>query len=123
MALSGVIDSFATGTYAVTRTVVSTYGTDGRLVAGATSVVNITASIQPLSGRDLKALPEGRHGEDVRKMYAKVELLTQTPGNDPDLVTYKGETWEVFNVDSWEAFGLGTGGNHYKALIARLDTP
>lgn len=123
MGLSGVIGTFATGTYAVTRTVAATYDSNGLLVAGGTSVVNIEASIQPLTGRDLQVLPEGHHASNVRKMYAKAALYTRTPSNDPDVVSYGGEDWEVLNVQSWEAFGLGSGGDHWEALIARIAQP
>lgn len=123
MGLAGVIGVFTTGTYAVTRTVAATYGTDGRLIAGSTSVINMDASIQPMSGRELQALPEGAHGREVRKMFSKSELSTRTPGNDPDLVMYKSESWEVLSVSAWEAFGLGSGGDHWEAIIARIATP
>lgn len=123
MALSGVIDAFATGTYAVTRTVAATYDATGTIVPGSTSVVNIKASIQPLSGMDLQVLPEGHHASNVRKMYSKVEVFGRGPANDPDLVTFGGEIWEVLNVQAFEAFGLGSGGDHWKAMIARQATP
>lgn len=123
MGLSGVIGRFKTGIYAVTRTVAATYDANGRVVAGSTAVINVPASIQPLSGRELQALPEGQHGTEMRKMYSEVELRGRTPTNDPDIVSYKSENWEVVNVFSWEAFGAGSGGDHHKVHIARVATP
>ena len=123
MALSSVIDSFATDTYVVTRTVASTYDSKGRVVAGGTSAINVVASIQPLTGMDLQVLPEGHHAANVRKMYTKVAVFTRTPTNDPDKVSFNGEDWEVLNVMSWEAFGLGSGGDHFESMIASITTP
>lgn len=121
--LKSVISSFATGIYAVTRTVASTYDANGILVPGSSAVVNISASIQPMSGMSLQALPEGHHATNLRKMYAQEALFTRTPTNDPDKVLFNGEEWEVLSVESWEAFGSGNGADHYKAIIARQVTP
>lgn len=115
MALVDVIASFATpGPYTVTRTTASTY-LNGRLVAGTTSQFTITASVQPVSGRDLKALPEARHGEEVRVVYTTTALNTLIPTHAADVVTLDSEPWEVFRVERWQAFG----NTHYRAFVAR----
>lgn len=119
MGLTGVIDTFKTGTFAVTRTVAATYDTNGRVVAGSTSVVNVDASIRPLSGRDLRVLPEGHHASNLRILYSKVDIFTRTPANDPDVVLVDGENWEVLTVETYGFFD----GGHIKATIARITTP
>jgi len=86
-------------------------------------VVNVDASVQPVTGMDLQALPEGHHATNLRKLYTTAALYTRSPSNDPDLVTIGGELWEVLTVETWEAFGLGSGGDHYKAIVARQATP
>ena len=121
--LSSVIDSFATGTYAVTRSSAGTYDSNGRYVDGSTSVVNIDASIQPMSGSDLKTLPEGLHASNARTMFSKVEVFTAGPGGKPDVVSFKGEDWKVINVMAWEGFGSGSGADHYESTIARKPAP
>jgi hypothetical protein len=124
MGLSSVATKFATGTYSVTRSSgAGSYDTNGDYTPAGTSVINVKASIQPLNGRELKVLPEGQHGAELRKVYSVTELKTRTPTSEPDIVSYKGEDWEVVAVEGWEAFGSGSGGDHYKAIIARTVTP
>src|SRR5688572_25549865 len=115
MSLTDVIAAFASGTYTVTRGVAGTT-TNGRYTAGATSTFTITATIQPATGRDLKLLAAGNHGEEMLTVYATTALQC---GPVPDVVTYSGESWKTVNVRRWEAFG----GTHYVALIARMATP
>lgn len=118
MSLPDVIDSFATGTYVLTRTTQGTYAA-GRYTGGSTSTISIVASIQPLSGRDLQAMPEAQHGTETRVVYTKTPLQTESPAGPPDRVTIDGELWEVTQAFRWEAFG----GAYYKAFISRLVSP
>ena len=115
MSLTGVIARFKTGDYTVTRSANGTY-VNGRLVAGAPSTFSIEASIQPVTGRELQALPEAYHGEEVKVIYTVTELLAAPT---PDVVTIDGEAWEVFKCQRWQAFG----GTHYRAHAARSETP
>lgn len=123
MALSGVIDAFKTGTYLVSRHAAATYDVNGNLVIASPTLLNIDMCIQPVSGRDLQALPEGHHATDLRRAYSKTELFTRTPSNDPDFVAIGAEIWEVITVSAWEGFGLGSGADHYDCLIARYNQP
>ena len=122
MALSGVISAFKTGTYTVTRTGGGTYSS-GVYTAGSTSTFDITASVQPVSGRDLQVLPEGQHGNEVRVIYTTTELRTRNPTNAGDKISIGSEDWEVFRFERWEAFGLNLSGDHYRAFASRLETP
>lgn len=99
-----LINSFSTGTYAVTRTAAATL-VKGKRVAGATSTVNIIASVQPASGRDLLRLPEGRRSVETRIVYTATQLFVgaQGAGFESDVVTIDGEKWEVQQVQSWES--------------------
>lgn len=101
--------------YTVTRKAATTY-TAGRAVAGATDApITIVASVQPVTGRELKALPEGRRAEDVRILFTTTELRTESPAGAADQVTIGGELYEVFQVKPWTAHG----GTHYEVLAAR----
>ena len=122
MPLSDVITSFLTGTYQVTRTGGGSFA-NGVYTAGSTSTFDITASIQPLSGRDLQSLPEGQHANETRVVYTTTELMVRNPTNAGDKISYNGELWEVFRMERWEAFGLNMSGDHYRAFISRLATP
>jgi hypothetical protein len=119
MALNGVITRFMTGTYGVTRTVATTYPSGGFAVGGATLTFNIDASIQPITGRDLKILTEAQRAEESRVIYTLTELKTRGPGYEPDVVTINSEPWTVFKVEFYEVIS----GGHYRAYVARKVVP
>lgn len=114
MSLTGAIASFSTGTYTVTRTAAGS-STLGRYTAGATSTFDIVASVQPVTGRDLLAMPEGLRADETRIVYTTTELRALTAASDADVVAIDGEVWGVVQVERWQAFG----GTHYRALAAR----
>lgn len=122
MSLNGVIGVFATGTYTVTRTVTGTY-TAGRYTDGATGTFDITASVQPVSGRDLQFVAEGEHGNEVKVVYTSTPLFTRTPTTSPDKVAIDGETYEVFRVEKWQHFGISTNEDHFRVFVSRLTLP
>lgn len=98
-----LIDSLSTGTYTVTRRAAATNDGHGRAVAGSTSTLTITASVQPASGRDLMRLPEGRRTIETRVVYTTTRLLTggQGAANEADLLTIDGASYEVEQVQTW----------------------
>lgn len=100
--------------YTVTRTAIGTR-TQGRYTPGSTSQFAITASVQPVTGRDLQVLPEAQHAEDVRVVYATTEIKTQEAGFEPDQISIDGALWKVVNVEKWTLRGE----THYRALVAR----
>lgn len=117
MSLGLVIAAFNTGTYTVTRTGADSY-TDGVRTVGSTSTFSIDASIQPMSGRDLKAaLAEGRRAEDVRTVWTKTAALVADP--NPDKIAIGTETWEVFRVFGFSILDP----TFYRVGIAKQGTP
>jgi hypothetical protein len=104
MDLSGVIESFLTGIYTVTRTQPATF-TDGRAVSGSTSTFTTRACIQPASGRQLKELPEGSRSDEAVAIYSESELLTVGATQEADTLVYRGEVWQVQNVKRWDELG------------------
>lgn len=117
MSLLAVIAGFNTGTYVVTRAAVGSF-TTGLYTPGATSTLNVPASVQPASGRVLRALREGQHADDVRTMYTATELKTRTPTTEPDLVAIDGETFEVFHVKRYQVLET-----YYRVLVSRITLP
>src|SRR5262245_39232790 len=118
MSLRDSILSLSTGTYTVTRTLAGTFDERGRYTAGGTSTFAIVASIQPATGRQLRDLPEGQRGDEVIAIYTITELrgrMPGAPGNEPDLVAYRGEPWTVTQVKRWESFGEV----HFECLAVR----
>lgn len=88
----------------------------GRGVAGSTSTINLTASVQPVTGRDLKTLPEGRHATDCRKLISVTELKVT------DTVTLNGDVFEVYKVKQWTD-GLDESDRYYRAFASRRPVP
>lgn len=120
MSLNGVIDTFAQGTYAFTRGSAGAY-VSGRWVAGATSVVNIEGCVQPVTGSELQALPEGFHAENTRKFYTKTQVFGITEGatgTGTDRVTIGADEWGVYSVEHWTR--SLSGGAYYKALLKKV---
>lgn len=114
-ALRGVIANFATGTYTVLRASRGTY-VKGRYVPAVETTLEVVASVQPGSGRGLRAEAAAEHGEEYKTIYTVSELRTRTPTSDPDYVLIDGERWRVTNSTRWEAFG----GVHYVVQVARV---
>lgn len=119
MSLLRVINTFATGTYTVTRTAAGTV-TQGRYTPGAATTFAVRACIQPPKGRQLAPRPEGQKGEEVRTMFSPVQLLTRAPGQEPDVVTVAGEPWVVVEVQAWQS---RAGHAHWRCQIARRIQP
>lgn len=93
--ITQAITTFKTGDYSVARAAVGSY-VNGLWIDGAiTTTNNIAMAIQPISGRDLKTLPEGQKAEDVRLVLTTHALLVR------DVITYAGEPWTVFRVEDW----------------------
>ncbi len=115
--LQGVIAAWGSS-YNVTRRTKGALGSNGVYSAGTQTTVAITASIQPVSGDELKSLPEGQHLQSVRVVYTTTELKASSSTHDPDRFTLDGDTYEVFKLEKHSAWG----GTHYRAYIARMET-
>lgn len=113
MNLGGVIASFATGTYTVTRQGPTTVDVDGRAVTAAPSTFSILASVQPMSGRELQRLSEGLRVAERRVLFTSTSLRVI---GAPDVVSVDGELWEVETVEHWGP-AIGT---FFKATIAKF---
>lgn len=110
-----LVEAFATGTYTRTRTTAGTYSA-GRYSAGSTATASIRASVQPLTGRDLMVLPEGRRGDATVAVYTTTELRVTSPAGAADKLTIDGETWEIIHVEPWVDNQSTT---VYRAIAAR----
>lgn len=119
MDVANLISSFSTGTtglYTVTR---RQSGAFLRGIAQATTDVtfNITASLQPASGKDLLRLPEGRRANETRVLFTSTQLYTgdQSLGYEADFVSVDGEQWECAHVEDWLQWGGLAGA--YRCII------
>jgi hypothetical protein len=106
--IAALISSFSNGTFTVTRTARGSI-TRGRIAAGTTSSVTITAVWHPAGdprgggGDVLRRLPEGRNTDNTRVLYTTTQLYIGGPGEDyeADKVSISGVSWEVESVEAW----------------------
>lgn len=90
---------------------------NGRWAAAGTPQ-NITGSVQPLNGRDLQFLPEGRRDTGSVKVYSSTPLSISSEGSETpgDIVIWHGGKWEVY-AELAHQNGLI---NHYKYLAGYI---
>src|SRR5678815_4150326 len=114
MSLNGTIISLGAVTLQVTRTT-RVPRVRGRDMPGTTSTFPITAGVEPIAGRQLMDVPEGRRGDEILMLYTDADLIAEraTPGVDPDVLRYTGtdpdmiamlgpgEPWTVIKVKTW----------------------
>ena len=90
----------------------------GRWTPGTPAVIQFSASVQPLRGKELEALPEGRRQAAAFKLYTDFKLLTvnNQGQKNPDVIVnpIDGLKYEVLQVFPWQNGVL----SHYKAIIA-----
>lgn len=137
MSLNGTLISLGSVTLQVTRTQAGTRQ-HGRYTPGPVTTFDILAGVpEPVTGRQLMDVPEGRRGDEIMKLFVDVALIaerpasTAGPGIDPDVVAYTGsdadmiaimgadEPWTVIKVDTWPGFGE----THREVQIARAPSP
>lgn len=111
--LNGVIDSFRTGTYTVTRTPPGTYAS-GILVPAASSVFPVDASIVPISGKMIAVEFDNTRYVATKTLYTLTELEIKT-----DSVEINGESFVVTDVKFWQGFQQDGSGDMYECQLAR----
>lgn len=64
-------------------------------------------SVQPASGATLKRLPEGLRTENVNSFWIKGQIISDGKNQYPDLLVFRGHTYEIQLVTDWSNFGAG----------------
>ena len=85
----------------IKRTVPGSY-VNGVFVEGTESTISIMASVQPMSGEDIVAVPEGRRASDMVKLYTDANLNSQGDagsGQSPDRLVWLGKDYEIHSKD------------------------
>lgn len=83
---------------------------------------NIKCSVQPFrNGEEKINLPEGVESSDAINVFTKTELRTDDDelNQEADETTYRGFTYECFNVEHWVGYGLIP--DHYRCVFIRKD--
>ena len=91
---------------------------DGYWVEGFVTESTFTASVQPLTPREVEQLPEGRRDSDPFWLFTSTELkVVNVDGiKNPDIVVIDGEFYEVDKVGKWQNNVI----NHYKCLVYKV---
>lgn len=78
----------------------------------------IVASVQPITGRELERLSDGKIDSELFTIYTKTELKIGGGGSGllPDLISYLMKTLEVEKLEPWDAFGA----KYYKAIARAI---
>jgi hypothetical protein len=91
----------------------------GIFTPGASTVLNFTASVQPVTGDDLNSLPEGLRENGAYILYTDFELRTgnQTTKEPADIVNLFNKKYKVVLLEPWQNDVI----NHYKAIVSEVD--
>lgn len=113
-----MLGSFSVHTITGKRKSAST-NVDGRFTPGSQTDISFKASIQPLNGKELESLPEGRREKDTYNIYTDFQLRTvDEEGNtNPDQVDIFGQSFEIIKVDTWKNNVIP----HYKAIASLIN--
>lgn len=106
--LSWLVKEFSSKTITLKRNTESYTSAGLRSVSSVTSTID--GSVQPITGEELKRLPEGFAEKTLWSVWTTSVLLRR------DILTIDGLKYEVRHVDDW----LGNG-TYHKAICERLD--
>lgn len=90
--------------------------TKGRWVGVTPNQFTFKASVQPMVGRELEMLPEGRRHSQSYFLFTD-SLLQTVEGQNPDIVIIDNEQHEVFQRQNWQNKII----QHYRYIVYKLD--
>ena len=93
-------------------------------ILASPSIISATASMQPLGGKELQMVPEGRREKQSYTMFSSTQVFDLSTQN-PDQVTvlkgpFTGFVFEVISVNDWQNNSNFNTVNHYKYIAMRL---
>lgn len=109
--LGFAVSLLADKTVTIKRYSAATYDAHGRAQARTNTTFTARASVQPLSGVDLKREPEGSNTGDLRSVFVGAELKIG------DEIVIGSERLQVERLNEWNSIG------GYSKAIARLLDP
>lgn len=91
----------------------------GRFTPGSTTPINFTASIQPATGDELDALPEGLRENGMYRLYTDFALRTvnESTKKPADVIDYNSKKYKIVQVEPWQNNVI----SHYKAFMSEID--
>jgi len=112
------VENFITDVLTIKRNSTEGSYVKGVWVDGATNDVTVSASVQPVSGRERLLLPEAMRTKETIKVYTDVELKTMLDQLKSDRFAYNGKDYEVIIVEDWSH---DTDIPHYKSICTKVD--
>lgn len=90
---------------------------DGYFVPGATTTSTLDpAIVMAVNGREREALPAVRTRELIKLItVAALQSADEPTGQLPDVITYRGEDYEVHRCEQWE-----DNANYWRAFCAKV---
>lgn len=98
--------------FTINRTAAGTMVKGKFVNSGAVTPVSILASVQPLQGKDVNLLPEGRKTSQAVWIYTDTQLIPLTATTNPDILLAFGSEFEVLTVEPWQSNVIP----HYKCI-------
>jgi len=87
-------------------------------------ILNATASVQPIKGKEVMLVPEGRRDKEFLKMYTSTEIFGLTTQNPDQIQILKSPfyptVFEVILIDEWENNPNFNIVNHYKYFCLKI---
>jgi hypothetical protein len=115
MPVKDMLLRFGARVYSVTRSLGGEYDEEtGKYTPGATSALEIMASVQPLGPEQVASMPEGDRTRERFNFYseAPLQLGDTTTGRKADVVRVGEFDYEAESVERWVAYT--------KSVIARV---
>ena len=108
--------------YTATRKTAGTTDDDGFYTPGSTTSVPFSGTIMRMSDKERENLPEGQRTTETIKIYTDTDLYVTniTAGTKGDIVTYKGNDYEIVGRSDWDDFNEA-GLQHYKLIGQKID--
>lgn len=98
------------------RSTGGTYSSGGTWSGTWSAPENIAGVIEPVTGRDLKDMPEGIRSEAVALLFVKVSAVNGIAVNDR--VTADAVSYRVIHIDEWTRYG-----GFHECVLGKIKTP
>jgi hypothetical protein len=86
---------------------------NGKWTQTVGAATSFKGTFQPLRGKELDSLPEGRRAGSNYKVYSDLNFDTVTSNENPDLVELNGIQYEIIKKDIWQNSIIP----HYKYIV------
>jgi len=96
-----------------------TYNSNGYAVLPAYTIINILASVQPLTASEIRFLPEGTHYADFINILTDYPVdVDNTPSNLGDYFIWKNNVYKIYSAQDYQNFS-NYSTNHINTTVSR----